>query len=152
MGTVTSPGTELLSSLRTMSVLMVSNYTQIHPLGKLNMFYCKSEGPTQNLHCTSSPDCEGNISVKLPLMQLPWDRDLSFYLHILFFPWTTVFFINGRNVWMNNFHSPTNVVIVSKILFSAGAATGKCVMIDQLDGPKIKLLSCWPGKIGLVCP
>lgn len=34
MGTGTSPGTELLSSLRTVSVLTVSNFTQIHPLGK----------------------------------------------------------------------------------------------------------------------
>lgn len=93
MGIGTSPGTQLPSSLRTVSVLTVSNYTKIHPLEKLNMFYCKSEGPTQNFHCTSSPDCEGNISIKLLLMQLPWDRDLSVYLHKLFCPGTTVFFV-----------------------------------------------------------
>ena len=39
---------------------------------------------------------------------------------------------------MNNSSSPTNVVIVRKIPFSAGAATGNCVMNDELDGPKIK--------------
>lgn len=63
------------------------NRLKLHTrLGKLNMFYCKSAGPTQNFHCTSSPDCEGSISIKLPLMQLPWGRDLSLYLHKLFYP------------------------------------------------------------------
>lgn len=85
-------------------------------------------------------------------MQLPWDRHLELYFHKLFCLRTTVSFVNGRNVCMNNFHSPTNVVIVCKNPFSASAATGNYVMNDQLDGPKIKVLSCWPGKIGLVCP
>lgn len=53
---------------------------------------------------------------------------------------------------MNNFHSLSNVVLVCKNPFSAGAATGNYVMNDQLNGPKIKVVSCWPGKIGLVCP
>ncbi|GAB0191164.1 hypothetical protein GRJ2_001581700 [Grus japonensis] len=34
----------------------------------------------------------------------------------------------------------SNVVIVCEIPFSAGAATGNCMMNDGLDGPKIKAL------------
>lgn len=41
---------------------------------------------------------------------------------------------------MNNSRSPSNVVIVCEIPFSAGAATGNWVMNDELDGPKIKAL------------
>lgn len=41
---------------------------------------------------------------------------------------------------MNNYCSPSNVVIVCEIPFSASAATGNSVMNDDLDGPKIKVL------------
>lgn len=126
--------------------LTVSNYTQIHPLGKLNTFYCKSEGPTQNFPCINSPNCKGNSSIKLPLMQLPWDRHLELYLHKLFCLRTTVSFVNGRNVCMNNFHSPSNVVIVCKNPFSAGAATGNYVMNDQMMVSKSRCCHAGLGK------